>query len=196
MNLNPDVSLTIASFTMKSYFPIIFVHIYLSLQTFLSSDAFTLNSAYRCKSTTAISLFRELITDDDEDLRADITTIVKQDGLKEFLHTDDRLCVIKLYAPFCKACKAFGVKFRKLAIERGDRINAAGEVVRPGIARFGEIEYSSNIKLCRYLEVKKFPTVLIYDGGQGKKRVGEIDCRNISIESLLSEMDQVMNAIK
>lgn len=143
-----------------------------------------------------LSLFRELISDDEEDLRPAISTIVKQDGMEKFLQADDRLCVIKLYAPFCKACKAFGVKFRRLALERGDRINAAGEVVHTGSARFGEIEYSSNIKLCKYLNVKKFPTVLIYHGGSDEQRVGEIDCRNISIEKLLSEMDQVMEAVK
>lgn len=40
-------------------------------------------------------LFRELISDDQEDLRTDISTIIKQDGLDEFLKVDDRLCVIK-----------------------------------------------------------------------------------------------------
>jgi thiol-disulfide isomerase/thioredoxin len=167
------------------------------------SDAFspcsgapsTRASVRRKKSN--LSLFRELVGDDEEDLRAAISTIVKQDGLEKFLQSDKRLCVIKLYAPFCKACKAFGVKFRRLALERGDRINAAGEVVHTGMARFGEIEYSSNIKLCKYLNVKKFPTVLIYRGGRDDdQRIGEIDCRNISIEKLLSEMDQVMETVK
>ena len=41
------------------------------------------------------SLFRELIMDDEEDLRADITVIKKTDGLDNFLKEDDRLCVIK-----------------------------------------------------------------------------------------------------
>ena len=148
------------------------------------------------RKTTQLPLFRDLISDDDEDLRAKISAIVKQEGLEKFLETDNRLCVIKLYAPFCKACRAFGVKFRKLALERGDRINAAGEIVHTGIARFGEIEYSSNIKLCKHLSVKKFPTVLIYRGGSVKERIGEIDCRNVSIENLISEMDQLMETIE
>lgn len=179
----------------------IFICLCVFLQSF-SSTAFTssgdvTSKAYVRRKTTVLPLFRELISDDEEDLRPKISTIVKQDGLESFLQADNRLCVIKLYAPFCKACKAFGVKFRKLALERGDRINAAGEIVHPGIARFGEIEYSSNIKLCKILNVKKFPTVLIYLGGRGdQQRVGEIDCRNISIENLLLEMDQVMETMK
>jgi thiol-disulfide isomerase/thioredoxin len=104
--------------------------------------------------------------------------------------------VIKVYAPFCKTCKAFGPRFRKLALQRGDGINAAGEVSNPGLARFGEIEYSSNIKLCKSLKINKFPTVLIYRGGGDIERIGEIDCsKNISIEYLVSEMDQVLGAV-
>ena len=81
-------------------------------------------------------------------------------------------------------------------MERGDRINAAGEIQYPGEARFGEIEFSSNTRLCKYLEVKKFPTVLIFRGGDTEERIGEIDCKGISIERLVSEMDQVMSTSK
>jgi hypothetical protein len=42
-----------------------------------------------------LSLFRELISDDDEDLRADIAAIKEQAGLDEFLKLDERICVIK-----------------------------------------------------------------------------------------------------
>lgn len=102
----------------------------------------------------------------------------------------------RLFAPYCKACKAFGVKFRKLALEKGDKINAAGVVVHHGIARFGEIEYSSNIKLCKHLKVKKFPTVLIYRGGKEGELIGEIDCKNISIENLVSATDQLTGTVE
>lgn len=60
-------------------------------------------------------LFSEFVSNDDEDLRPNIICIEKQSGLDEFLNIDDRMCVIKLYAPYCKACKAFGVKFRKVS---------------------------------------------------------------------------------
>lgn len=142
-----------------------------------------------------LPLFRELITDDDNDLRADIAVIKKQDGLDDFLKVDDRLCVIKLYAPWCKKCRAFGVKFRKLATENGDRMNAAGEVIRSGDARFGEIEYSSNVKLCKSLKVKKFPTVLIFRGGKVNEKLSEIVCNKQSvIEDILAEMSQLITS--
>ncbi len=45
--------------------------------------------------TSQLPLFRELISNDEEDLRADIAVIREQVGLDEFLKVDDRLCVIK-----------------------------------------------------------------------------------------------------
>ena len=47
------------------------------------------------RNITPLSLFRELISDDDEDLRADIAAIREQAGLDEFLKLDERICVIK-----------------------------------------------------------------------------------------------------
>mmetsp|Transcript_12354 Transcript_12354/g.19983 ORF Transcript_12354/g.19983 Transcript_12354/m.19983 type:complete len:207 (-) Transcript_12354:517-1137(-) len=139
------------------------------------------------------SLFRELIMDDEEDLRADITVIKKTDGLDNFLKEDDRLCVIKLYAPYCKACRAFRIKFRKLAMEKGDLINTAGKAVRSGDARFGEIDYASNVKVCKNLGVKKFPTVLIFrGGGDNIEKLSEIVCKQTAIEDIVAEIDQLM----
>jgi hypothetical protein len=101
--------------------------------------------------------------------------------------------IIRFYAPFCKACKAFGIKFRKLAAERGDRTNAIGDVIRRGDARFGEIEYSSNVRLCKNLSIKMFPAVIIYRGGERAERLSEIACKLISIEDIISEMDQLVS---
>lgn len=103
--------------------------------------------------------------------------------------------MIRFYAPFCKACRAFGIKFRKLATERGDRTNAAGGVVRRGDARFGEIEYSSNVRLCKNLSIKTFPAVIIYRGGERAERLSEIVCKQTAIEDIISEMDQLMASI-
>eukprot|EP00584_Thalassiosira_punctigera_P020997 CAMPEP_0172573540 /NCGR_PEP_ID=MMETSP1067-20121228/136243_1 /TAXON_ID=265564 ORGANISM="Thalassiosira punctigera, Strain Tpunct2005C2" /NCGR_SAMPLE_ID=MMETSP1067 /ASSEMBLY_ACC=CAM_ASM_000444 /LENGTH=174 /DNA_ID=CAMNT_0013366147 /DNA_START=428 /DNA_END=952 /DNA_ORIENTATION=+ len=139
------------------------------------------------------NLFRELIMDDNEDLRTEIAVINKMDGLEKFLKKDDRLCVIKLHAPYCKACRAFGVKFRKLAMEKGDRMNTAGETVHSGDARFGEIDYASNVKLCKNLGISKFPMVLIYQGGRrgSKQRLSEIVCKQNAIEDIVAELDQL-----
>ena len=47
------------------------------------------------RNISPLSLFRELISDDEEDLRADIAAIREQAGLDEFLKLDERICVIK-----------------------------------------------------------------------------------------------------
>ena len=105
------------------------------------------------------------------------------------------VCNVKnrCYAPFCKSCRKFGVKFRKLAIDRGDRLNAIGDVVIAGDARFGEIEMSSNVKLCKQLEIKKFPTVLIYKSGE---RLSEILCKQAAIDEINIEMDLLLGNIE
>ena len=131
-------------------------------------------------------IFRELVTNDEIDLRANITSIQKKDGFENFLQEDERLCLVKFYAPFCKACKAFGKKFRKLAIERGDAINSIGDIARHGDARFGEIDFSSG--LVKELGIKKFPTVVIYRGLTGEV-LSEITCKNDAIEKITAEMD-------
>jgi len=68
------------------------------------------------KPLTDLQLFKDLVGDHEDDLRADIVSIQKREGLESFLEKDERLCVIKVYAPFCKACKAFGKTFLKLAM--------------------------------------------------------------------------------
>jgi len=129
-------------------------------------------------------IFRELVSNDEIDLRVNITSIQKKESLEKFLLEDDRLCVVKFYAPFCKACKAFGKKFRKLAIDRGDAINSIGEVARHGDARFGEIDFSS--RLVKELGIKKFPTVVIW---RGNEMLSEITCKNDAIEKITDEMN-------
>lgn len=133
-----------------------------------------------------LMVFRELVSDNEEDLRVNIASIEKKDGLDKFNKDDDRLCVIKVYAPWCKKCKSFGKHFRKLAIERGDAINSIGEVVRNGDIRFGEIEYSSNTKLVKELGINKFPTVIFY---RNSEMIGEIVCKKDAIEKISAEID-------
>ena len=88
-------------------------------------------------------------------------------------------------------CKAFGIKFRKLATERGDRTNAAGEIVKRGDVRFGEIEYSGNIMLCKNLSITTFPAVLIFRGGEDCERLREIVCKETAIEDIIFEIERL-----
>ena len=66
-------------------------------------------------------------------------------------------------------------------------------MIHSGGARFGEIEYSSNVKLCKSLSVKKFPTVLIFRGGEKSERLSEIVCKQHAIDDIVGEMDQLMS---
>jgi len=152
-------------------------------------------------TTTQLYFFHDLILDDDEDLRTDIVTIDEQSGLDIFLKQDERLCVIKFYAPFCKACNIFRSKFRKLAFDRGDRLNTAGNVVRDGDVRFAEVEYSSNVKLCKSLSIKTFPSVLIFRGGDdttcsisGGNRLplSEIVCKQTAFDDIIAEINHLI----
>lgn len=153
-------------------------------------------------TTTQLYFFHDLVLDDDEDLRTDIVTIDEESGLDIFLKKDERLCVIKFYAPFCNACKIFRSKFRKLAFDRGDRLNTAGNVVLNGDVRFGEVEYSSNVKLCKSLSIKTFPSVLIFRGGDdttcsisGGNRLlplSEIVCKQMAIDDIIAEINHLI----
>jgi thiol-disulfide isomerase/thioredoxin len=134
-------------------------------------------------------IFRELISNEEDDLRVNIASIEKKDGLDKFLREDDRLCVVLFHATFCKACKGFRKQFRKLATERGDAVNAIGDTVRIGDARFGEIEYSSNTKLVKELGISKFPTVAIFRGGETNEMISEITCKKDAIEVITARMD-------
>ncbi len=105
------------------------------------------------------------------------------------------LAIFRFYAPFCKACRSFGIKFRKLASLRGDRTNAAGTVVKRGDFRFGEVEYSGNVRLCKELSIRTFPAVLIYHRAGGGGMVGVERSREVicgpAIEGVISDIDRL-----
>lgn len=156
------------------------------------------------RRTTQLHFFHDLVLEDDEDLRTDIVTIDDQAGLESFLRYDTRLCVVKFYAPFCKACNIFRTKFHKLAFDRGDRRNTIGDVVHTGDVRFGQVEYSSkNVKLCKSLSITTFPSVLIFRGGENNTTSGgggntlrlplsEIVCKQTAIDDIIAEINHLI----
>lgn len=112
----------------------------------------------------------------------------------------------RLFAPYCKACRVFGVKFRKLALERGDRINAAGVTIHTGKTRFGELDQSRNIALCKSLGVKALPAVLVFRGGaDGSEKIhqrihqrmlSQIVCKQNAVEDIASQIDHFLTPSK
>ena len=75
--------------------------------------------------------------DEDQARRPNIVKINSHEQYVKFLEEDDRVCVIKFYATWCKSCQRFGLKFRHLAFEEGDRISG-DNVYHSGNARFAE----------------------------------------------------------
>ena len=100
-------------------------------------------------------------------LTYDITTVNSPQGLLDFLAEDDRLCVVKVHANWCRICKKFDLQWRKLISSEGDKLDASGNLSVPGRIRFAEIEYTVNEDLVRRLEATRMPHVIFYAGQKG-----------------------------
>lgn len=94
-----------------------------------------------------------------------IDTITSRDEFLSFINKDDRLCCIKVYANWCKSCAKFGMHYNRLAHQHGDIYDNNGTMMKRGKIRFAQIEYGSNIQLCKSFGIKKLPYVLIYKLG-------------------------------
>lgn len=106
--------------------------------------------------------------DDDAHRNLKITTIESRDDLFDFLAEDERLCVVKFYASWCKSCAKFGIKYKQLARNHGDLFDDKGNEIRKGNVRFAEIEYGKNVQLCKSFGIKKLPFVQIYKATHGR----------------------------
>lgn len=111
-----------------------------------------------------------LYTDLDSPLEGSpkITTINCADDLFDFLKEDDRLCIIKYYASWCKSCAKFGMKFKHLAMMHGDVFDSDGVLVKKGQMRFAQVEYGDNRILCKAMGISRLPFVQLYKASTGK----------------------------
>lgn len=131
-------------------------------------------------------------TDEEDRSRPNVVVLKTHEEYVNFLDLDDRLCVVKFYATWCKSCQKFGVKYRHLAFEEGDRIvGMEGTVVHSGEVRFAEVEYSASAKLCKLLKVKKLPTVHMYRKGKGK--IVDMTCKPSLFHLVVDEMHRVLD---
>jgi len=151
-------------------------------------------SAARRKACSRTQLYFLNINSPDEEnrLRPDIFEIQRQDEFLSFLDQDDRICIVKFYASWCKSCQKFGQKYRKLAHELGDQVYFDGTLAHRGKVRFAEAEYSENAKLCKSLKVRKLPTVHIYRKGKGK--LVDMTCRPSQFENVIDELNRLLDA--
>ncbi|CAB9500273.1 Thioredoxin-like 2 [Seminavis robusta] len=126
-------------------------------------------------------------------VHAPVTVINSPQELAAFLEQDERLCVIKFHAAWCKSCQRFGVKFQGLANQKADWIGNNDDdntVVQPGPMRFGSIEFGANKDMCRALSIKRLPTVHFYQKGQ---QLEEFPCGPSKFPRLLATIDYFLN---
>ena len=130
--------------------------------------------------------------------KSTIFKIQQPEELLEFISEDDRLCVIKVYASWCAACKKFDLRYRKLASKYGDKYTTANATIKEGKIRFAELQYDNpqNTDLCdSVLDTSSFPYILIYKGGKGKVRgfhctPAKFQLLQNTVEELLAEEEE------
>jgi thioredoxin-like negative regulator of GroEL len=121
-----------------------------------------------------------------------IATITKPEDLLEFVLEDERLSIVKVYAGWCRTCKAFDLKWRKLAHQEGGKFDPKGKVVDPGRVRFAEMDFNANEELCRLLNATRLPYIIMYKGSQGK--VDDFQCGPANFAQVIQKVNEYADA--
>eukprot|EP00984_Skeletonema_dohrnii_P010550 scaffold4110_cov77-Skeletonema_dohrnii-CCMP3373.AAC.15 len=116
-----------------------------------------------------------------------IFKIQQPQDLLSFVVADERLSIVKVYASWCKTCKVFDIRYRKLASQLG------GGDVQPGPVRFAEMQYDTpaNEEMCKLLNATKLPYILIYRGSQGK--VADFQCTPAKFQVLVDTVNDLLS---
>ena len=95
--------------------------------------------------------------------------------LADFLYADDdRICVIKFHAAWCKSCQRMNLKFQSFVHQHGDWIQGQAryqdceerEILKRGTYRFASIEQGANAGMFQELQVHRLPFVHLYANGK------------------------------
>ena len=79
-----------------------------------------------------------------------VSDINSPDDFKDFVAVDDRPAVIKVYADWCKTCRLFDIRYRKVASSWGCDPNSAIETEFSNLVRFAQMEFGGeNCNNCR-----------------------------------------------
>ena len=70
-------------------------------------------------------------------------------------------------------------------------MTVSDEVVRAGEARFAEVEYTANARLCKSLKVKRLPSVHFFVRGRGK--VSEVVTRPSQFDMVERELERLLS---
>lgn len=86
-------------------------------------------------------------------------SIQRVNGVEEYLkaleENKNRLVVLKVFAPWCRSCRALEPKVQRLAMEFQQ-------------VKFLEMNYEENKQLCWRLGVSAMPTFIFYRGEEGE----------------------------
>uniref|UniRef100_A0A6V2Q587 Thioredoxin domain-containing protein n=1 Tax=Ditylum brightwellii TaxID=49249 RepID=A0A6V2Q587_9STRA len=120
-----------------------------------------------------------------------MTVVNEVQDFLDFLGEDERLCVVKFYAKWCKSCQKFGVKFRHLALEEADKLDPVdGKMIEKGRVRFAEVEFTANAKLCRAMKIKRLPYVHFYKACAG--RLTHFSCGPAKFQKVVDQMNEYL----
>ena len=117
--------------------------------------------------------------------KATILDITSPDELMDFVLKDDRPAIIKVYSNWCKTCKQFDMRYKKVASIWGEKAGGGGFSNR---ARFAQMEYSRNEDLCKLLKATKLPYILIYTRDEGE--VAGFTCPPSQVQRLIDALHE------
>lgn len=119
----------------------------------------------------------------------EIRVIESKDQLQEFLNQDDRLCLVKFHATWCKSCLRFGLHLDKLAAQKADWVDRrTGQVIQRNQIRIASVEWSQAESLCQSLGITKLPTVQFYARGRKLTEVSAGASNFVKIRDVVDQL--------
>jgi len=129
--------------------------------------------------------------------RGKIFSIQQPQDLLDFVIEDERLSVVKVYASWCKTCKVFDVRYRKLASQFGDKYDSktGTEITQKGRVRFAEMQFDNpnNEEMCKVLNATKLPYIFLYKGSKGKMK--EFQCSPTKFKMLTDAVNEYADPV-
>lgn len=92
--------------------------------------------------------------------------------------SQDRLVVLKIFAPWCRSCRALHPKVNRLAREFPE-------------VTFFKMDYEKNKELCYRLGVSSMPTFLFYHGAAGE--IEKFSCGPMRAGVIREKIDNFLN---
>lgn len=137
-----------------------------------------------------------------EQRRGNVFSIHQPEDLLNFVIEDERLSVVKVYATWCKTCKVFDMRYRKVASQFGDRYDdsktgKSAHTAKRGRARFAEMKYDGKNEeiLSAILGTHSIPLpyILMYKGSKGS--VKGFQCTPNKVQMLTDAVNELADPV-